>query len=152
VVAFDLAKGILLDTFSAVARNILVAETYGGDFLQLGERWTVLVRTVEVFLAGIYGNIIILILALYCTILLKLNNLAGYFSLIFLSIGIIPLLFGDKIVQSRVLYDIPFQIPAGFALTSIFLSRNGKLKSVVIGSSLLAIAIYTMNNLGIAPR
>jgi hypothetical protein len=152
VIAIDVAKGILLDTFSAVTRNVLIAEKYGGGLLNLGARWTVLVRTVEVFLAGIYGNIIILILAIYCAIMLKFNNLAGYFTMIFLSIGILPLFFGDKIVQSRVFYDIPFQIPAGFALTSIFMSKKGKFKSIVIGTSLLAIAIYTMNNLGISPR
>jgi hypothetical protein len=48
--------------------------------------------------------------------------------MIFLLIRILPLFFGDKVVQSRVFYDMPFHVPAGFALTSIFLSRNGKLK------------------------
>jgi hypothetical protein len=152
IIAVDLAKSVLLDSFSAVTRNVAIAERYGFGLLQFSARWTVLVRTVEVFLGGIFANMIILFLVLYCAIMFKFKNLAGYFSMIFLSLGILPLFFGDKIIQSRVLYDIPFQIPAGLALANIFVSRNGRLKSIMIGASLLAIAIYTMNNLGISPR
>jgi hypothetical protein len=152
VLAVDVARSILFDTLSAVTRDYMVAETSGGGLMHLGARWTVLVRTIEVFLAGIYGNMIILFLVLYCAVMLKFKNVAGYFIMIFLSIGILPLFFGDKIVQSRIFYEIPFQIPAACALTSIFISKNGKLKTIVIGTALLAIAIYTMNNLGISPR
>jgi hypothetical protein len=56
--------------------------------------------------------------------------------------AILSLFFGDKIVQSRMLYYIPFQIPAGLALKNIFLSRNGKLRAIVISSSFFAISIY----------
>jgi hypothetical protein len=71
---------------------------------------------------------------------------------VFLSLGILPVLFGDKIVQSRVIYDIPFQIPAAMALTYIFNSRTGKLITITIALSLLSIAVYTMTNLGVSPR
>ncbi|MGC1134903.1 MAG: hypothetical protein WA941_18890 [Nitrososphaeraceae archaeon] len=152
IIAIDFAKSFLIETFSAVQRNILIAESLGLGFQQFGDRWNVLVRTVEVFLGGIFGNIIILLLVFYFTIFFKFKNLVGYFSMVFLSLGILPLFFGDKIVQSRILYDIPFQIPAGLALANIFVSGNGKLKSIVIGTCLIAIAIYTMYNLGVSPR
>lgn len=152
IISFDLVKSFLLDSFSALTRNIAIAESYGLGLLQFSERWTTLVRTVEVFLGGIFSNPIILLLLLYFVILFKFKNVVGYFSMVFLSLGIIPLFFGDKIVQSRVFYDIPFQIPAGVALANIFVSRNGKLTTIAIGVCLIAIAIYTMNNLGISPR
>ena len=33
------------------------------------------------------------------------------FIMVFLSIGIVPLFFSDWVLQTRVLYNIPFQIP-----------------------------------------
>lgn len=109
--------------------------------------------TVEVHLGGIFGSFLILSLALYCAIMLRYKKYASsLFVMVFLSLGILPLLFGDKIVQSRVLYDIPFQIPAALALTGIIASKNGKLISIVIALSLLAISVYTMTNLAISPR
>lgn len=152
VVGIDLAKSILIESSSAIQRNVTIAESTEVGLSEFSERWTVLVRTVNVFLGGIFGNVIILSLVLYCSMMFKFKNLVGYFFMVFISLGILPFFYGDKILQSRVLYDIPFQIPAGLALASVFVSRNGKLISIVIGASLLAIALYTMTNLGVAPR
>ena len=112
------------------------------------ERWDVIVRTVQVFLGGIFSSIVILSLVLYCAICMKYRNVAGYFIIVFLSIGIIPLFFGDKIVQSRILFDIPFQVPAGLALSNIFVSRYGGLKAVAISACLISVSIHVMANLG----
>ncbi|MGH9927040.1 MAG: hypothetical protein ACRD5B_16855, partial [Nitrososphaeraceae archaeon] len=66
VVAIDLSKSSLIGSASAIQRDLAVAESFDFFVLQLSERWSVLVRTVEVFLGGIFGNILILSLALYC--------------------------------------------------------------------------------------
>jgi hypothetical protein len=152
IIVFDFTKSFLLDSSSAVQRDFIVAETLNFGFSQLGTSWSTLVRTVEVFLGGIFGNIIVLLLALYCGLLYRQKNLAGYFIIVFLSLGILPIFFGDKIVQSRIFYDIPLQIPAGVALTSIFVRKDGKLKSIAIIAGLIAISVYTMSNLGVSPR
>jgi hypothetical protein len=151
IIAADFMKGVAFDSLSAAQLNISVAQSHEVGMVA-GDRWSVLVRTVEVYLGGIFGNIVILLLVLCFTVMFKINSKAGYFSTVFLSLGMIAIVFGDKIVQSRILYDIPFQIPAGLVLANIFVSQNGKLKTIVIGTSLLAIAIYTMTNLGVAPR
>jgi hypothetical protein len=148
----DLVRSYLIGLSSGIQRDIVIAESFKFGLSQAGAAWSNIVRTVEVHLGGIFGNIITLSLALYSAIMLRYNNVLSLFVMVFLSIGILPLLFGDKIVQSRVLYDIPFQIPVACALTSVFASRHGKLISIVIAVSLLAISIYTMNNLGVAPR
>ena len=149
VVLVDLAKGYLIGISSGFQHNLGVAEStaFGSS-----DRWSEAVRTVQVFLGGIFGNLIILSLALYTTLFYKYKNTAGLFILMFLSIGLVPLFFGDRIVQSRVLYDIPFQIPAGLALSNVFVSRNGRLKCFAIMVSLIAISVYIMSNLGVAPR
>jgi hypothetical protein len=36
--------------------------------------------------------------------------------MVFLSMGIAPLFFGNWVIQSKVFYDIPFQIPAAIGL------------------------------------
>jgi hypothetical protein len=152
IIAFDFAKSFLLDSSSAALRDLVVAESLDFGLLQFATSWSTLVRTVEVFLGGIFGNIIVLLLALYCGLLFRQRNLAEYFIIVFLSLGIIPIFFGDKIVQSRIFYDIPLQIPAGVALTSIFVGKDGKLKSIAIIAGLIAISVYTMTNLGVSPR
>jgi hypothetical protein len=153
IIAIDFIKGIALESLSAVQLNISVAESHEvGLVSPFGDRWSVLVRTVEVFLGGIFSNMVILLLVLYFTVMFKIKNKVGYFTTVFLSLGMIAIIFGDKIVQSRILYDIPFQIPAGLALANIFVLRHGKVAAMVIGLSLLSIAIYTMTNLGVSPR
>ena len=86
-------------------------------------------------MAGIFGNIALLILAFFGTILVRYKSTIGTFVLVFTSIAIIPLYFGDKIILSRVMYDIPLQIPIGWAMTNIYLSREGKLEVSCIDSS-----------------
>ena len=148
----DLLRSYLVGLASGLERNALIAESFNFGLSQLGASWSNIVRTVEVHLGGIFGNVVILSLALYCTVRLKYKTVPGIFVIVFLSLGILPVLFGDKIVQSRVIYDIPFQIPAAMALTYIFNSRTGKLITITIALSLLSIAVYTMTNLGVSPR
>jgi hypothetical protein len=47
------------------------------------------------------------------------------FLVIFLSIGIIRLFLGNWSVQARVLYDIPFQLPAAIGLDYKLKKSNG---------------------------
>ena len=47
----------------------------------------------------------------------KLSEQSSIFLLIFLSLGVIPLFIGSIVIQARVFFDIPFQIPAAIALT-----------------------------------
>ena len=152
VVAIDWLRSYLIGLDSGIQRDVIIAESFNFGLSQAASAWSNIVLTVEVHLGGIFGNILILSLAVYCAILLKYRNVSAIFIMVFLSIGVLPLFFGDKVVQSRVLYIIPFQIPAALALASVFQTRNGKLICTAIAVSLLAISVYTMNNLGVAPR
>jgi Dolichyl-phosphate-mannose-protein mannosyltransferase len=152
VIGVDLLRSYLIGLGTGLERDVVIAESFNFGLQQLGSSWSNIVRAAQVFLGGIFGNVIILSLALYCAILIRYGKASSFFLIVFLSLGILPLLFGDKIVQSRVLYIIPFQIPAALALTNIFTTRYGKLISTTIVISLLAISVYTMNNLGVSPR
>jgi hypothetical protein len=50
--------------------------------------------------------------------------------MIFLSLGIVPLFFSDWILQTRVFYNIPFQIPAAIALGYIL--KQYQIKGIMI--------------------
>jgi hypothetical protein len=64
--------------------------------------------------------------------------------LIFLSIALVPIIFGDYVIQTRMLYNIPFEIPVAIALTSL-VRKNGMI-AVAICIWLLAIAVRTVSN------
>jgi hypothetical protein len=57
----------------------------------------------------------------------KLRELPSLFIFVFLSIGLIPIYLGDQLTQDRILYDIPFQIPAAIALTNLTKGRGSVL-------------------------
>ena len=61
--------------------------------------------------------------------------------------GIIPLFFGNLVIQTRVLYDIPFQIPAAIALTYIMKKHtNGTMMILPICIWFFAISIRAVSN------
>lgn len=148
VVAIDLIRGMTTGSALGLTRDLVLAESADFGFAQFDVKWGNLVHTTLVFKAGIFGNFILLLLALYGIMLIKFRNVIDIFVIVFISIAILPFFFGDKIILSRVLYDIPFQIPVGLAMTNIFLSRYGKLKIVAVVLTSLAAVIYVMFNIG----
>ena len=148
----DLLRSYLIGLDTGIQRDVIIAESFNFGLSQLGSAWSNIVLAVEVHLGGIFGNVLMLSLGVYCAILLRYRNVSSFFIMVFLAIGILPLFFGDKVVQSRVLYIIPSRYLPLLALTSVFTSRYGKLICAVIVVSLLAISIYTMSNLGVSPR
>jgi hypothetical protein len=66
--------------------------------------------------------------------------------MIFLSIGMIPLFIGDWTVQSRVYYNIPFQIPAAIALNHIKERLKGTMILLPICLWLISISIVAVSN------
>jgi hypothetical protein len=148
VVGIDVVRGLTTGSTLGLTRDLVLAETTGYGFAGFDEKWNNLVHTTQVFKAGIFGNVIFLLLAFYGLMLIRYKNVVDIFLLLFASISILPFFFGDKIILSRVLYDIPFQIPVGLAMTNIFLSRYGKLKGLAVVLSLLASVVYIVFNIG----
>jgi hypothetical protein len=123
-----------------LAEKFLVIENFS-------DSWSNLTNTTQYMLGSIYGNFIILALAFYWILRSDHRTPYNIFLGIFLSIGIVPILFGNWIAQSRSLYDIPFQIPAAVALTYLTKQNKGFLIFLFISATLVAISIRTMFNL-----
>ena len=87
---------------------------------------------------------------MYWLVRSNLRELANIFIMIFLSTALIPLFIGDYVLQSRVLYDIPFQIPAAISLYYIG-RNNGKMISIALLLITGYLSLHVLANLGYVP-
>ena len=146
----DLTRSAIIGSSSGVTLNLGVAENTDAGLSQFASRWSNLVRTVQVHVGGIFGNGVFLMSLAFVGILLvskKTNMVLTSFLISFLSIGILPLFFGDRVVMTRILYNIPFQIPASIAL--LWMARQGHvgiLASIALTAYTWAISIRLLTN------
>ena len=121
-VSVDVSRTVITNTHGGISQDIALANNGGASLPQLAMSWNTLIDTMQNYGGGQFGNFIILILGLYWLFKSDLRTPTGVLLAIFLSIGILPLLFGSDLIQSRVFYEIPFQMPAGIALA--YLTRK----------------------------
>jgi hypothetical protein len=145
---FDLSKS-LLGLGGGVERDLLVSESRELGLEQFGSRWSNLVGTVQVYVGGLFSNVFFLAATLVgCLILAFRRDTLSIFVLVFVSIGILPLFFGNREVMARALFDIPFQIPAAAGL--FLLQKYGTTGNVIfvaISSSITAGSIFMAINI-----
>jgi hypothetical protein len=113
---------------------------------QFATRWSSLIDTTQNYYGSLFANSIIYGLSLYWLIRSRLKEVSTIFLVTFLSIGIIPLFLGNWSVQTRVFYDIPFQIPAGIAMTYIYRRPDGWFFLIPISIWLVAMSIIAVSN------
>jgi hypothetical protein len=118
---------------------------------QFATRWSSLIDTTQNYYGSLFANSIIYGLSLYWLLRSRLNEVSTIFLITFLSIGIIPLFLGNWSVQTRVFYDIPFQIPAGIAMAYIYRRPDGWFFLIPISIWLVAISIIAVSNLYYIP-
>ena len=145
-VLIDIIRTITVGSSSGIQRDISVASRAGAGLAQFALRWSNLIDSIQIQLGGLFNNFIILILGLYWLFHCNLRELSTIFLVIFLSIGVIPLFFGDWIIQTRIFYNIPFQIPAAIALTYIKKQANGTIILLPICIWLASLAIIAVSN------
>ena len=147
-VFLDVIRTTMTGGFSGLAYDI---SPPFGSIVRLGPeqfstRWTTITDTTLSYLGSLFGNPIIYALGLYWLIRSKLKEVPNIFILTFLSIGSVPLFFGNWFVQARVFYDIPFQIPAAIALTYLYQRRNGALILIAVSIWLVVMSIRSVLN------
>ena len=146
-VIIDVARTTITSSASGIERDIEVAKVTGVGPEQFALRWSNLLRTIYSYVGGQFSNFIIFTLGLYWLFRSSIREPATIFLITYLSIGLFPFLLGDYRIQTRVFYDIPFQIPAGIALYFI---RKQAISSVMllpiciglIGTSITAISNF----------
>ncbi len=145
-VIVDLAKTALIGLSNGFAKDLRVARGHLAGINQFANRWNNLKDTMQGYYAAQFSNFIILILALYWLLRSRLRDVSNILLMVFLSVGIAPLFFGDWVIQSRVFYDIPFQIPAAIGLSYLRMRYNGVLMLLPISLWLIAISFRDVYN------
>ena len=141
----DVSRTIITAAQGGISSDVILA-SHGAGLYQLALSWATLTDTMQDYGGGQFGNVIILALCLYWLYKSNLREPTNILLAIFLSIGILPLLFGNDVIQSRVFYDIPFQIPAGIALAYLGRKTNGFMMTWPVCIWLFAISLRLVTN------
>jgi hypothetical protein len=147
-VIVDIAKITFTKSAGGIEQDISVARRQEVGVGQLPVRWNNLLDTTEIYYAGAFSNFIILTLGLYWLFRSDIRDPANIFLVVFFAIGILPLFFGNWLVQSRVFYNIPFQIPAAIGLFYIKKEKGGVMLLISLCIYSIAMAIRTLSLLG----
>src|ERR687892_1227687 len=145
-IGVDIAKVSLTGSSGGLEQDIDVAQRSLG-IEQFNLRFDILDATMHGSLGGVFSNFIILILGLFWVLKSKMREPGTIFLMIFLSAGLVPLYIGSWTLQTRVLYDMPFEIPAAIALYYIS-SRSGSSMLVTLAACtwLVAVSLVTVMN------
>ena len=149
-VAIDVSRTIITNVHGGISEDIVLAST-GAGLPQFLMSWSNLTDTMQSYMGGQFGNFIILGLGIYWLLRSNLHEPSNIFLAIFLSIGILPLILGNGLIQSRVFYDIPFQIPAGIALAYISRKASGSIIALSVCIWLVAISLRMVTNFYFVP-
>jgi hypothetical protein len=147
-VVIDAARISITGSISGIAEDAEIAGDYTGSEEYI-ERWHTLIETIHIYDGGQFSNFILLVLGLCWLLSSNLRNASDIFLFIFLSAGIIPLFVGNSALQVRVIYNIPFQIPAAIALTYMYNRAHGSYNKIFLAVSiiwLIAMSITAVSN------
>lgn len=142
--AIDVSRIVLFGQAGGLEREIQVAEGQAG-IEQFISRWNNLQYGIHAFLGGLFSNFVLLGLGLYWLYRSRTTDLVGIFIITYFSVGLIPLLLGDWLIQTRVLYNMPFQIPAAIGLFLIS-RQSGRLLAVSFCIFLVWMALVNLSN------
>lgn len=144
-VILDIAKTTVTRVTNGFGNDMAVAHQQQTGLGQFANRWSNLKDTM-IHYGALFSNFIILGLSLYWVLRCNLKESPSILFMIFFSVGILPLLFGDWVVQSRIFYDIPFQIPAALGLSYIKSRSNGLILLAPVCVWLIAITLRDVAN------
>ncbi|MGA8914349.1 MAG: hypothetical protein WB443_16005 [Nitrososphaeraceae archaeon] len=145
-VIIDVARTTITSSASGIEKDIEVAKVTGVGPEQFNLRWSNLLRTIYSYVGGQFSNFIIFTLGLYWLFRSCIREPVTIFLITYLSVGLFPFLLGDYIIQTRVFYDIPFQIPAGIALYYIRKQAIGSVMLLPICIWLIGTSITAVSN------
>jgi len=149
-IVVDIARVAITGSSGGLEQDIGLIER-GLGIEQLDMRWQILSTTMHHNFGGVFSNFIILSLGLFWILKSNVREPATLLLVIFLSTGLVPLLFGSLTIQSRVLYNIPFEIPAAISLYYILRRTHSILIPIAACTWLVAISLFTVMNFYLIP-
>jgi hypothetical protein len=119
IIAIDVAEshvGGSRDSFEKDLSN----GTVSVGLTEFVKKWDNLNVTFVVYLGGFLANSTVLLLVFLWTLKANYTNDSDRFFLSMLFVSLLPILFGNFVVQSRMLYNIPLQIPASVMMYKLY--------------------------------
>lgn len=144
-IAIDVARMTLVGAAGGIESDLSLASVFLGPE-QFLLRWNNLAYAITTYVGGLFANFIIYGLGLYWLYRSNVRQLHSLFIMTFLSIGLLPFLIGEFTVQSRIFYEIPFQLPAAIALASIAQNRLSYLRTLPFFIWMIAFSIIAASN------
>ena len=144
-IVLDITKVALTGSSGGLEQDIELAQTNLG-IEQYNLRSVILDTTMHHSLGGVFSNFIILTLGLFWVLKSNMREPSTIFLMIFLSAGLVPLFFGSWAIQARVLYNMPFEIPAAIALYYISSRSGSMLVTFAACTWLVAASLFTVLN------
>ena len=144
-IAVDITKVLLTSSSGGLEQDIELAQTRLGTE-QFYYRWYILNTTMHDGMGGVFSNFIILILGLLWIVKSNMRDPGTVFLMIFLSSALVPLFFGNWMIQARLFYNIPFQIPAAIALYYISKRSGSILVTLAACTWLVAVSLFAVMN------
>lgn len=105
--------------FSSLDKDLTIADSNVG-LEEFAKRWTNLNTTFRFYVGGLLTNSAILILLFIWTLTADYRHDSDRLLLSMLFVSLLPILFGNHLIQSRILYMVPFQIPASIMMYKIY--------------------------------
>ena len=144
-VAIDISKSSFTEGKGGIEQDIAIATNRSGiENITLIDKN--LTEAIFAFAGGQFSNFLILSLCVFWLLLSNFRDKENIFIAVFFSIGVLPILFGNDVIQFRILYLIPFQIPAAIGLTYLLNRKHGILMVFAIGVWILAMSVRAVAN------
>ena len=124
IVAVDVLKSEFTEASGGFENDLSIAFLHT-DVTESQKLWENLDKAFKNYMGGFLTNSVILLLLLLWTLKADYGKISDKFFLSMLFVALVPILFGDFLVQSRFLYIIPIQIPASIMMWKIY--KNPKI-------------------------
>ncbi len=147
----DFLRNIALGSFGLATETLKIS--YGNFSLSFAARcWDVTVSTLKYEMAGFYGNPIAFFLALMGSFITVLGDIPlNLYLTSWLIASSFPFVFGNRIMQPRILYNLPINVFEAFAVIYIIKfakQTQGNSSSRILCLLLIAIMILMNINYG----
>ena len=132
-----------------ISASLFEREDVGISIYYVTAVWQSLTNSLHYYLGGTLGNAALFGLALVWVAYAKYDKTFDRVILAALFVGALPILFGNPVMQSRILYDIPIHIAAGIAVWNLVNRADVPKKIAKLGIILITIhiAIYAIRSL-----
>jgi len=123
IVAIDVLKSEFTEASGGFENDISVALLHS-DVFSVQELWINLDKAFKNYMGGFLTNSLVLLLLFLWTLKADYAKVSTKFILSMLFVALIPVLFGDFLIQSRFVYLIPIQIPASIIMWKIYKNQK----------------------------